>query len=546
MRKLLLTILSICTLACCGLLISCDMLGGGGDGGSNSTHVHVYTETVVNPTCTHGGYTTFTCECGYSFQGNFLEALAHTSLDVSAVSPTCTSTGLTAGEICSVCGVTIVSQQVVDATGHEFTSTVTSPTCNKQGYTTYVCECGYSYIDNYQAISLNAHDFGTDGVCLNCRYNPSIQNDGNQNSALTVEQVVGIAKKSIVAIQLTVGNSVSYGAGVCIDLGETDQNILYIITCHHVIDTEGGEVVVVLPDQNLLYENDDYTFSGVIGGDKQNSPYAVSLVGGDKVSDLALLKINLEKPANSGARLSKSNIGRAKFPSDSYQAKEGESVIAIGNPTGALPGWVAEGVISLLETTTTVGDIGDMKLMGITNTINHGNSGGGLFNMYGELIGITNAGSDDYQAINFAIPLYTSDRGVSGAIDNGVINIIDELLTSETDTNYGYVEGRKAKFGFTITNTSGTCKITSVTTNGLGHQAGLRVNDIITAYSINGGQSLTEFTFEQLNSDFDGLNIGDSITLTLSRTTTNFVGSTTSTITCTLTVQGYHFCDTGE
>ena len=83
----------------------------------------------------------------------------------------------------------------------------------------------------------------------------------------------------------------------------------------------------------------------------------------------------------------------------------------MGNPTGYLPGTVTKGIVSYINREVSVEDIGTMTLIQVDAAINHGNSGGGLFNLAGELIGVVNSGADDYQGLNFAIPIF----GANGA-----------------------------------------------------------------------------------------------------------------------------------
>lgn len=64
---------------------------------------------------------------------------------LDAVAPTCTETGLTEGSKCADCGTVIVEQEVIPSTGHKYDKLVTEATCTEDGYTTYTCECGYSY-----------------------------------------------------------------------------------------------------------------------------------------------------------------------------------------------------------------------------------------------------------------------------------------------------------------------------------------------------------------------------------------------------------------
>ena len=80
--------------------------------------------------------------CGYG--------CLHVKVTDAAVAPTCTETGLTEGKHCSVCGYVLIAQQTVDALGHDYGSTVTTPTCTEQGFTTHICSrCNDSYTDSY-------------------------------------------------------------------------------------------------------------------------------------------------------------------------------------------------------------------------------------------------------------------------------------------------------------------------------------------------------------------------------------------------------------
>ncbi|MBQ7345578.1 MAG: hypothetical protein IJW45_05905 [Oscillospiraceae bacterium] len=177
-------------------------------------HEHSYTAVVTEPTCTEGGYTTYTCECGESYIADKTAALGHTEVIDAAVEATCTETGLTEGKHCSVCGEVLVAQEEIPAAGHNFedgvctecgeeeetsvpttpvkpswqswfekwfggwgddeeegcehsyTSVVTDPTCTERGYTTHTCQkCGDSYTDSY--VETIGHDY-EDGVCTQC------------------------------------------------------------------------------------------------------------------------------------------------------------------------------------------------------------------------------------------------------------------------------------------------------------------------------------------------------------------------------------------
>ena len=94
---------------------------------------HSYTSTVTVPTCTEKGYTTYTCTCGDTYNGNETDELGHDWLNADCTTP----------KTCSVCKAT-----EGEAKGHSYTSTVTAPTCTEKGYTTYTCTCGDTYQGN--------------------------------------------------------------------------------------------------------------------------------------------------------------------------------------------------------------------------------------------------------------------------------------------------------------------------------------------------------------------------------------------------------------
>src|SRR4029077_5645861 len=126
----------------------------------------------------------------------------------------------------------------------------------------------------------------------------------------------------------------------------------YILTNNHVVD--GG-------DETKVEMNDDRSFPA-------------KLVGTDKPSDLALLKI-------SASDLHPIALG------NSEAVKVGDVVLAVGNPLG-VGQTVTMGIISAKGRSTTIGDGGYEDFLQTDAPINHGNSGGALVNTKGELVGI--------------------------------------------------------------------------------------------------------------------------------------------------------------
>ena len=102
---------------------------------------HDYESTVTAPTCTTGGYTTYTCACGHTYKADETEALGHTEETIPAVAPGCESEGKTEGKKCSACGTILIAPEAVGALGHKYESAVTkAPTCTETGVRTYTCQ----------------------------------------------------------------------------------------------------------------------------------------------------------------------------------------------------------------------------------------------------------------------------------------------------------------------------------------------------------------------------------------------------------------------
>ena len=261
---------------------------------------------------------------------------------------------------------------------------------------------------------------GIGGAYLIARTNPSsviyqdtskIVSTGSQDSS-TIKSVVDQCANSVVEIQtesVTNGSNpfqqyVSSGAGSGVILTQDG----YIVTNHHVIE-----------DANSITVR---TRSG--------DEYNASLVGSDEQSDLAVLKID-------ATGLTPAVLG------DSTTLEVGDLAIAIGNPLGELGGSVTSGIISALDREMTI-DGQTMTLLQTDAAVNPGNSGGGLFNANGDLIGIVNAKSsgENVEGIGFAIPISTATDIIDELIANGEVtsrptlgvslyNVEDEMTASQ-------------------------------------------------------------------------------------------------------------------
>ena len=216
----------------------------------------------------------------------------------------------------------------------------------------------------------------------------------------------------------------------------------YIVTNYHVI--EGATSVTVT------------TYDG--------TEYDAKISGYDESNDVAVLKIEATglTPVVVGSS-SKLNVG--------------DSVVAIGNPLGELTFSLTAGAVSALNRDVTLSSGTTMELIQTDCAINSGNSGGALFNMYGEVVGITNAkysssgssSSASIDNIGFAIPIDDVYDILTSIIEKGYIEKpyigVSVLSVSDETQKYGLPQG---------------ASIQSLEDDGPAKAAGLQVNDIIT------------------------------------------------------------------
>ena len=212
-------------------------------------------------------------------------------------------------------------------------------------------------------------------------------------TSMSVQQIASVVSPSVVAITTEqMSSSQTWFGGYYVQSGAGSGVIIsqdgYILTCAHVVS--GATSVKVQLD----------------GSDES---YDATIVGQDSTSDIAVLKID-------ATGLTPAVIG------DSDALAVGEVAVAVGNPLGTLSNTVTDGVVSALNRQVTVQD-NDMTLIQTDASISPGNSGGGLFNGNGELIGIVNAKSSysEAEGIGFAIPINTAMEIGQQLIESGSV-----------------------------------------------------------------------------------------------------------------------------
>ena len=212
-------------------------------------------------------------------------------------------------------------------------------------------------------------------------------------SAMTMQQIASVASPSVVAITTEqMSSSQTWFGGYYVQSGAGSGIIIsqdgYILTCAHVV-SGATSVKVQLNGSDETYD--------------------ATIVGADSTSDIAVLKID-------ATGLTPAVIG------DSDKLAVGETTVAVGNPLGTLSNTVTQGIVSALNRQVTVED-NDMTLIQTDTSISPGNSGGGLFNANGELIGVVNAKSSysEAEGIGFAIPINTAMDIAQQLIENGAV-----------------------------------------------------------------------------------------------------------------------------
>lgn len=253
----------------------------------------------------------------------------------------------------------------------------------------------------------SAHEYKDENYAFAAAFNQLVKNDGaslgaSENGSagankMSLTAVTAAVKDSVVEITATVvsnrGGTISAGAGSGVIIHKDG----IIVTNNHVI------------------EGCDKIYVRLTNGDT----YEAVLRGTDEDGDIAILKITPQEDKP----LTVAKLGSSK------SLLLGEEVIAIGNPLGELGGTVTNGIISATEREVSVDGV-KMKLLQTNAAINSGNSGGGLFNLAGELIGVVNAkySASGVEGLGFAIPIDTAyEKSIKDLLQVGYVRGIPAL-----------------------------------------------------------------------------------------------------------------------
>lgn len=296
---------------------------------------------------------------------------------------------------------------------------------------------------------------------------------GTQIAELGCRQTVGITTE--ITTSYNVFGGMPYTSSVT-GSGFVITSDGYILTNYHVIEDahKGGYDVTV-----MLYDGETYL---------------ADIVGFDEDNDVAVLKIDAQG-------LDAATLG------DSDTMLVGETVYAIGNPLGELSNTVTSGIVSALdrEISTDLSSTAAINMFQIDASVNSGNSGGPVYNSYGQVIGIVTAkySSSGVEGIGFAIPINDAIDIANDLITLGYVSgkpyigILAETVTQQNAQYFDMVVG-----AYVNTVYEGTCA----------DLAGLQVGDIITKLDDTDITSYTDL--EAAKKDYRA---GDTAQLTVYR-----------------------------
>ena len=290
-----------------------------------------------------------------------------------------------------------------------------------------------------------------------------------------------------------------YAANVNSTVGITTELVTTNFWSQRVKGAAAGSGFVITQDGYIL--TNYHVISGASSiqvAFSDGSTYPAQLVGGEEANDIAVLKID-------ATGLTPVTLG------NSDELVVGEQVCAIGNPLGELTFTYTSGSISAKDRSITMQSGEIMNMIQTDTAINSGNSGGPLFNMYGQVVGITSAkysasgssSSASIEGIGFAIPINDIRDMITDIMEKGYVTgkpnvgILMNDVSSEATARYGIPAG---------------AYVEAVLDGSCGQEAGLQVGDIITAVDDSAVTSS-----KQLSSAVKNYKAGDSVSFTVYR-----------------------------
>lgn len=361
-------------------------------------------------------------------------------------------------------GVMVAKRVLADAIGNTEPNNTLTPGETNNGSTQSTV---------YDSKGADQYDFSSVLLQKNDGSNASLKYGSAGENPKLLTEAVAMVQDSVVEIVTTktsVRGTVSAGAGSGVIINEEG----IIVTNNHVVSGY-TEIYVIVTDHSQTDETGAY----------KQTRYEAYVRGTDEDGDIAILKINPTSELTVAKLGCSSNIVLA------------EEVFAIGNPLGELGGTVTNGIISSISRQVQIDGV-TMTLLQTNAAINSGNSGGGLFNLAGELIGIVNAkySASGVEGLGFAIPIDSAMKSIEDILQYGYVRGVPGLGVTVASGYYG----------------SGFAGVPVVYVYDAGNSEVLKTDDIIRSID---GKSVSEFS--DLKQIIRSHLVGDTVELTILR-----------------------------
>ena len=283
---------------------------------------------------------------------------------------------------------------------------------------------------------------------------------------------------SVLAYKEDSGELNILGSGVICQEDEQGK-YTYIATCAHVINDT---------DYNVKIE----TWDGKV--------YTAEVVNFDDTNDIGVVRI-----AASGLQV-------AQF-GDSSELQPGATVYALGTPySSKFAGTFTRGMVSAVNRLVTTKTSYQLSCIQHDAPINNGNSGGALFNAYGQVVGINalKISASGYEGLGFAVPSQTVIKVVNSIIETGIAPKTPKLGISYVQAIY--YSQFLAEFIEENNYPGGAIVVAEITKDSSLYDTELQVNDII--IGVNGQELTTPDVLVQI---IQNANVGDTLTLSVIR-----------------------------
>ena len=314
-----------------------------------------------------------------------------------------------------------------------------------------------------------------------------------------------LSSVSIIAGFTNLGNNsgAKSGSGVIYQLNR-EKGDAYIITNYHVLYHDGH----IANEINVF----------LYGGEYGDFAIPATFLGGSERYDIAVLQVK-------GSNYLKSSSAMAVTVGNSRYISVGNSVVAIGNAMGEGIS-LTVGVISVDSESITLASLSNpqttiqYRVMRIDTAVNEGNSGGGLFDASGRLIGIVNAKTifDSVENMGYAIPVNIAVGVAQNIIDNCDGNLTTSpIVVTIGATVYPLQSGSYLDPETNTTRIREKVAILEVMAGSPASRNGLRSGDVLLSYTLNDGEAVPITRTFSLVDALLNARVGDTLTIVVNR-----------------------------